>query len=160
MIIVQWYLNIVVLTRRTNHLLCCVVLKWDCLRAVFTLCKSKAVHGWGSLLQNKLKFLKTRKTKFYTTGESPKCSNCEMVSWGEVSGCAPSPDMQDGKSICVDSGLKGRWLCKQNHLLQMCLLNCHMWSWPKWHHVLAGTWNIFKCDPVENGQDSEILCKM
>ena len=64
--------------------------------------------------------------------------------------------MQDGKSICVDSGLKGRRLCKQNPLCCKCAS-----STVKCCHVLGGgTWNIFKCDPVGNGQDLEILYKL
>ena len=49
-----------------------------------------------------------------------------FVSWSFWLFCPSLLSCKMEKSICVDSGLKGRWLCKQNPMLQMCLLNCHM----------------------------------
>ena len=85
-----------------------------------------------------------------------------FVSWSFWLLCPSLLSCKMEKSICVDSGLKGRWLCKQNPMLQMCLLNCHMCGVAGQNDITCWgrTWNIFKCDPVQKGQDSEKLCKI
>ena len=61
-------------------------------------------------------------------GEPPKVFSLwnGFVSWSFWLLCPSLLSCKMEKSICVDSELKGRWLCKQNPMLQMCLLNCHM----------------------------------